>query len=123
MLLSIPTGLLASKTPLQRDVFNWDRLRPVICSSIAVFGMSSPGCSQLIPPKKRLTVFRWPLKDRCFGSSTEKSLGQPHAVCTRPPTLAALRDRPGARILIVVAGDRIWTTTDQKWTMQIQMVD
>lgn len=52
--LALPTILfilvasLASITPLQRDVFNWDRLTFVVSPNLAIFGMPSPGASQLI---------------------------------------------------------------------------
>jgi hypothetical protein len=48
MILFILAALLVSTTPLQRDVCNWDRLTFIVSPNISIFGMSSPGASQLI---------------------------------------------------------------------------
>ena len=48
MILFILVALLVSTTPLQRDVCNWDRLTFVVSPNLAIFGMPSPGASQLI---------------------------------------------------------------------------
>jgi hypothetical protein len=48
MILFILAALFVSTTPLQRDVCNWDRLTFVVSPNLAIFGMSSPGASQLI---------------------------------------------------------------------------